>query len=255
MLGGDAEPGLPAACPPWGNRGAAGPGASPASVSLCAPGGASCPCPCVTSQQLPGWDPRVEGGRSAGSRAPVQPCHPRSHKSSPCAGSGAGGNGPPPGPCADAGPGGGAGSAGACWQSFFFSSSIKHFPPLEPQGGFGWEATWPRHCRPRDASRGGGTSPWPWAGSPPRSPCAAHRVLPGLQQLRSHPASPAGWPGGCRASVSPSLERQCHTLGADGVTPGKQLSRRLPHPEGAGQRRHLGKLRHLGDPSESAGRQ
>lgn len=64
-------------------------------------------------------------------------------------------------------------------------------------------------------------------------------------ELPSHPASPVGWPGGCRASVSPPLQRQSHTQ--VGSPPGRQLNCRLPHPEGGGQRQHLSKLRHLGE--------
>lgn len=127
---------------------------------------------------------------------------------------------PPPGPALTQGQAAELAVLGPVGKAFSFSSSIKHFLSLEPQGGFGWEATWPWRCWPWDASRGGGMSPWLWAGSCPRSPHAAHRALPRPQQLLSHPVSAAGWPGGCCASVSPSSQRQRRTLGAGGVTPG-----------------------------------
>lgn len=224
-----------------------------ASVSLCAPGGASCRCPCITSQQPPRLGPRGPGWakhRLSGT-APALP--PPSRQSPPCAGSRAGGERATPGvPALTQGRAEELAAPGPVGKAFFFSSSIKHFPSLEPQGGFGWEATWPRRCRPRDASWGGGMSPWPWAGSPPRSPSAACGVLPGPQQRRC--ILPLLQPG-LVGAVPQFPHLQKGSAGGRWGHPGEASELQLPHPEGDGQRLHLGKLRHLEDPSESAGRQ
>lgn len=116
-------------------------------------------------------DPGVWDGQSAGTRTLQPP---------PCARSRDGGTGHPQGPTLMQGRAEEPAAPGPVGKALFFSSSIKHFPSLEPRGGFGWEATWLWCCWPRDSSQDEGTSPWPWAGSP----SAASRLLPGLSSHR-----------------------------------------------------------------------
>lgn len=97
------------------------------------------------------------------------------------------GTGHPQGPALTRGRAEELAAPGPVGKAFFFSSSIKYFPSLEPQGDFGWEATWLWCCWPRDASQDEGTSPW--------SPLCCFQTSPRSQQPPSHPASSVGWPG------------------------------------------------------------
>lgn len=203
----------------------------------------------LSPQRIPAGTPGSRGGKALalGTDPALPPPQPQS---SPCARSGAGGSGPPPGRCADAGPGGGAGSAGACWQSFFFFQFHKTFPFLGAPGGFRLGS----HVAP----------------APPATGCFPGRGDVSLATGRVPPALP--WCCSRGSSWTPAAPvASCLSCGLAWRVPclsfpifgkaaphpggrwGHPQEAAEPHPQGYGQRRHLGKLRHRGETEAPGG--